>query len=94
MSLIHITADQRNYLKIIYDIYGAKPFQWNDIKDKIPRRVFTVCCNNKYIHKDGKCQYMRQLPNSGKMKTSYVNSWRLDTTFAERWVQQGHWVKP
>jgi len=91
MSLIHITTDQRNYLKIIYDIYGTKSFQWNDIKDKIPRRVFIVCCNNKYIRKDGKGKYIRQLPDSGKTKMSHVNNWRLDTVFAERWVQQGYW---
>jgi hypothetical protein len=84
MSLMHITAEQRDYLKIIYDVYGTKSFQWNDIKDRMPRRMFTVCCNNKYILKTGKSDIINHCDSRQRYNVYHVNNWRLDPTFVER----------
>jgi len=79
MPVIHSTAEQREFLKMLYGIYGRKPFLRRDVEDKISKSMFRKLCDYNFIIKNGKYKVitMRGVTNAFS-DIHYINSWKVN----------------
>ena len=92
MALMITKAEHREYFKFLYQKYGLTSFQYNNVKDCIPKKVFTKFCNDKFLIKDGLSTIIRLIPrNKISGDNNYnkvaVTNWKLNMCSVRKYVE-------
>jgi hypothetical protein len=85
MALVVTREEQREALNFLYKKYGRSPFQYNDVREHIPKKMFSKFCVNKFIIKDKPSELIRLV--SGDKNKVLVNNWKLNMYFVGGYIE-------